>query len=510
VKVLHELGHGLACKAYGGEVHEFGVMLLALYPVPYVDASSSAAFVSKWQRALVGAAGVAAELFVAALAFYAWLLIEPGMARGVAYNVAVLASVTTLFFNANPLLRFDGYYILVDLIEAPNLGARANRYWQYLSERFVFGVRRTEPPPATPGERRWFVFYAPVSYAYRLFVSFTISLFVATQFFFIGVVMAVWTLGQGVLWPAVKGIQALIAGPQYADRVVRVRIVLGSAGVAVALLLFVVPLPHHTMATGVLWLPEHAILRAESAGFVRQMLAPPQAQLAAGQAVLDMVEPSLAARIGAQEAKAEELRAQYDAAWGTSQAKAQQLEQQLGRETATLARLQDEASHLTLRAQVAGLLLLQAPEDLPGRYLKKGDVVGYLRTPEAPLVRMVVPQSDVDAVRLDARAVEVRLVQDTAVRWPATLSRSSPSAVHQLPSPVLGAKGGGPVQTDPRDEKGLATLESVFEFELQLPAAVPHDYLGSRVHVRFEHSPEPIGWRLGRALRRVFLSHFGT
>jgi putative peptide zinc metalloprotease protein len=122
----------------------------------------------------------------------------------------------------------------------------------------------------------------------------------------------------------------------------------------------------------------------------------------------------------------------------------------------------------------------------------------------------VVPQSEVDSVRLDTRAVEVRLVQDTARLFEATLARSTPGAVHQLPSAVLGSKGGGPEQTDPRDDKGLTTLESVFEFELLLPGNVPHDFLGSRVHVRFEHEPEPIGWRIGRAVRRMFLSQFST
>lgn len=508
VKLVHEFGHGLACKAFGGEVHESGVMLLALYPVPYVDASNASTFVNKWQRALVGAAGMLAELFVAALAFYAWLLLEPGTPRGIAYNVAVLASVTTLFFNANPLLRFDGYYILIDIIEAPNLGSRANRYWQYLAERYVFGVKRTEPPQATRGEKRWFVLYAPVSYVYRLIISFSIALFVATQFFVIGVLLAMWTVAQGVVWPLMKGVKALATGPQYADRGTRVRGVMGTGLVLVALLLFVVPLPRHTMATGVLWLPEHAIVRAESAGFVRQLLAQPGSVLATGAAVVDMVDPSLAARIAAQEAKAEEVRAQYDAAWGQSQSKAQQLEQQLARETASLERLQDDARRLTLRTQASGTLLLQSPEDLPGRYLKQGDVVGYLHTPDEPLVRLVVPQSEVDPVRLQTRAVEVRLVQDTALRFDATLARSMPGAVHQLPSAVLGSKGGGPEQTDPRDDKGLTTLESVFEFELLLPADVPHEFLGSRVHVRFEHDPEPIAWRLGRSVRRLFLSHF--
>jgi len=510
VKLVHELGHGLACKAFGGEVHETGAMLLVLYPVPYVDASNAATFVDKWQRALVGAAGMLAELFVAALAFYAWLLLEPGIWRGIAYNVAVLASVTTLFFNANPLLRFDGYYILVDIIEVPNLGSRGNRHWQYLAERYVFGVKRTEAPQATPGEKRWFLLYAPVSYVYRLIIAFSIAFFVATQFFVVGVVMAVWTLAQSVLWPIIKAGKALVIGPQFADRVARVRGVVGTGLGLIALLLFVVPLPNHTMATGVLWLPEHAIVRAESAGFVRQLLAQPGSVLAAGAAVVDMVEPGLAARIAVQQAKAEEVRAQYDAAWGPSQSKAQQLAQQLAREAASLERLQDEARRLTLRTHAAGTLLVQSPEDLPGRYLKQGDVVGYLHTSDAPLVRLVVPQSEVDPVRLDTQGVEIRLVQDTAALFKATLARSTPGAVHQLPSAVLGSKGGGTAQTDPRDEKGLATVESVFEFELLLPSHLSHDFLGSRVHVRFEHPPEPVAWRLWRAVRRLFLSHFDT
>jgi putative peptide zinc metalloprotease protein len=510
VKVVHELGHGLACKRFGGEVHETGLMLLMFYPVPYVDASHAAAFVSKWQRALVGAAGMLAEFAIAAIAFYAWLLLEPGLARGVAYNVAVLASVTTLFFNGNPLLRFDGYYILADLIEIPNLAARATRHWQYLAERYVFGVRGSEAPAATVGERRWFVFFAPASYAYRLLVALGIALLVANQFYVLGVLMALWTVGQSVCWPAFKALRALWVGPQFAERSLRVRAVLATATILSLLLLSVLPLPHHTLAQGVLWLPERAIVRAQSDGFVRQVLATPGDWLENGVPVLDMVEPALVARIQAQQAKADELQVRLDAAWGQSQAKAQQFEQQLAQEQAALARLQDEARNLTLRTRAAGVFLLESAADLPGRFLKQGDVVGYLRTADAPLVRLVVPQSEVDAVHLDTRHAEVRMAQDSGTRWDATLLRLAPAAVHQLPSAALGPRGGGELATDPRDDKGLTTLDALFEFELRLPQEVPHELLGSRVLVRFEHSPEPVGWRAGRALRRLFLSKFSA
>jgi putative peptide zinc metalloprotease protein len=394
------------------------------------------------------------------------------------------------------------------VVEIPNLGARANKQWQYLAERWVFGVRNPEPPPATPGERRWFVGYAPLSYAYRLFVSFGIALFVAQKFFFVGVAFGIWTLAQGVLWPLLKGLRALATGPQFADKGGRVRAVLASGAVLLALLLFVLPLPFHTSSEGVLWLPERAILRAQTACFVRQVLAEPGALVQPGQAVVESVEPGLAARIEAQRAKVEEIGAQVDAAWAVSQSRVQQLQQEATREQAALVRLEDEAQHLTLRAAMAGTLLLDRAADLPGRYLRKGEVIGYLRTDEPPLVRVVVPQSDVEQVRLTTTGVEVRLPQALGDTWAAEMKRGVPSATRQLPSATLGAHGGGAVPTDPRDDKGVATLESVFEFELQLPADVPHEYLGSRVYVRFEHAPEPVGLRMLRAVRRAFLSYF--
>src|SRR5689334_4820421 len=139
IKAFHELGHASATKAGGGEVHDLGLILLVLMPVPYVEASAASAFSSKWRRATVGAAGMAAELFLAALAFYLWLAVEPGMIRAALFNLMLIAGVSTVIFNGNPLLRYDAYYILCDLIEMPNLSARALRYWAYLAERYALG-----------------------------------------------------------------------------------------------------------------------------------------------------------------------------------------------------------------------------------------------------------------------------------------------------------------------------------------------------------------------------------
>ena len=153
VKGLHELGHATATRARGGEVHDMGVMLLVLMPVPYVDASSATVLRSRWWRATVGAAGMLVELFIAALAFYLWLAVEPGLVRAVCFNVMLVAGVSTLVFNGNPLLRYDAYYILADLVELPNLAQRAASYWGYLAERYLLRVREAVSPAATRSER---------------------------------------------------------------------------------------------------------------------------------------------------------------------------------------------------------------------------------------------------------------------------------------------------------------------------------------------------------------------
>ncbi|NIO11783.1 MAG: peptidase M50, partial [Deltaproteobacteria bacterium] len=111
LKAFHEFGHGFAVKVKGGEVHEMGIMLLVFTPIPYVDASAASAFRERRERVIVGAAGMMVELFIAALALFVWINIEPGPIRSLAYNVIFIAGVSSILFNGNPLLRYDAYYI---------------------------------------------------------------------------------------------------------------------------------------------------------------------------------------------------------------------------------------------------------------------------------------------------------------------------------------------------------------------------------------------------------------
>jgi putative peptide zinc metalloprotease protein len=202
VKVFHEFGHAFACKKFGreegtgGEVHAMGIMFLVFMPLPYIDASSAWAFRRKWHRAVVGAAGVLVELAIAAVAAIVWARTAEGTAfHAIAYNVMFIASISTVIFNGNPLLRFDGYYVLSDLVEIPNLSQRALGYLYYLVRRYVWRVRKVQSPAHTRGEGVWFVVYGVASTAFRVFISIRIVLFLGDrlpkELFFVAVAFGI-------------------------------------------------------------------------------------------------------------------------------------------------------------------------------------------------------------------------------------------------------------------------------------------------------------------------------
>ena len=148
MKLIHESSHALAVRRWGGEVHEFGIALLVMMPVPYVDATDSARFGSKYRRMAVAGAGIIAETTLAFLGLLVWVTVEPGVIRDIAFNCFLTGSVSSLLFNGNPLLKFDSYYVLSDLIEIPNLASRSNQYLLYLVRRYLLGLQSVSPVTA--------------------------------------------------------------------------------------------------------------------------------------------------------------------------------------------------------------------------------------------------------------------------------------------------------------------------------------------------------------------------
>ena len=168
VKVFHELGHALACRRFGGECHEMGVMLLAFTPCLYCDVSDSWMFASRWQRIVVAFAGIYVELLVASLAAILWYFSEPGAVHTISLYIILTCTVSTIIINGNPLLRYDGYYVLSDLLGIPNLDEQSRRaLWEPVS-RWI--SRHDGPAEPLDANRCWLALYAAAATVYRLAV----------------------------------------------------------------------------------------------------------------------------------------------------------------------------------------------------------------------------------------------------------------------------------------------------------------------------------------------------
>ncbi|WP_168212811.1 MULTISPECIES: PqqD family peptide modification chaperone [unclassified Bradyrhizobium] len=506
IKALHELGHASATKAGGGEVHDMGVVFLVLLPVPYVEASAATVFKSKYRRALVGAAGVIVELFVAAIAFYVWLLIEPGIVRALLFNVMLIAGVSTLLFNGNPLLRYDAYYILADLIEIPNLAARSTRYWGYLIERYLLGVHESEPPDATFGEKTWFVCYGFASTIYRMMVTIAIAIFIAGRFFVVGVILALWAVGAMAVFPVFKAVKHLVGSPRLHRHRRRAITVTAALLVAAAGFILFVPMPYHSHAEGVVWLPEQAVVRAGANGYFRDFLIGPGNAVTKGQALTQSTDPALDAQLRQSAAKVAELEAEYAANFVQDRNKAQIVSDRLDAERARLVRSRERSDALTARANTDGVFVVSQMGDMPGRYFHKGELLGYVMGNTAPIVRVVVPQDAVDNVRTVTNQIRLRLVHQPGVVMKGTLLREVPGGEEQLPSVALAAEGGGEIATDPRESKNPKALQRMFQFDVAIDDPGRVDRFGQRVYVRFEHQMTPLSVQWYRSIRRLFLS----
>ncbi len=179
IKIIHEFGHGLTAKHFGGEVHEMGMLFLVLTPALYCDVTDSWLLPSKWKRIWISAAGIYVECFLASIATFVWWNASDGLLKSLAMATMFICSVNTVLFNANPLLRYDGYYVMADWLEIPNLRIKSTQFFTYLFQERVLGL---EVPVQSymPRRRRWlFVTYAICSYCYRWVVTFSILYFLS-------------------------------------------------------------------------------------------------------------------------------------------------------------------------------------------------------------------------------------------------------------------------------------------------------------------------------------------
>ncbi|OHB78884.1 MAG: hemolysin D [Planctomycetes bacterium RBG_16_64_10] len=371
-KVLHELGHGLSCKHFGGECHEIGVMFLVLTPCLYCNVSDSWMLPSKWKRAAIGSAGMYVELILASLATFVWWFSEPGMLNHLALRVMFICSVSTVLFNGNPLLRFDGYYILADLVEIPNLRQKSSSILNRILAKWCLGMELPEEPFLPQRNRAFFALYTLAAVAYRWLILISILVFLYKVFEpyglqIIGQAIATASIGGMVVMPLWK-LGKFFHTPGRIEQVKRPYLYTTLALLAALLAaVLLVPLPHRVTCTVEIRPRDAASVYVEVPGRLDQVKVEPGDQVDAGAVLARLsnldVQVSMAALTGQRQEL--ELHCTYLAHQRSRDEQAGQewLEacETLAAVKAQCAEKDDELRRLTLAAPVAGTVLPPPP-----------------------------------------------------------------------------------------------------------------------------------------------------
>ncbi|CAH0347790.1 biotin/lipoyl-binding protein [Aquabacterium sp. CECT 9606] len=507
IKAIHEAAHALAVRRWGGQVREAGITLLMLLPVPYVDASAANAFRHAWQRMLVSAAGIMAELAMAALGLWLWQSTTEGLLHDAGFVVWFIACVSTLLFNANPLQRLDGYHVMTDALHLPNLGPRSKQWWQAHGQRWLTqqhdDMGQGQGPQPAPGERPWLVAYAPLAWGYQLLLWGALVAWAGSVSSLLGWLGGALALLFGLAKPAWSWARMAWQAVLWRPREQRASALRRAAWLLLPLLAMLLPWPDRLVVRGVVWAPDQALVRTEVDGLIQAVHHADGDAVKPGDVLVTLGNPKLLAqreRLAAQITQAEQ---DQFTGMGMNQDAAQsgKAQDELQRLQAEVARLDEQIAHLQVRALSAGRLVLPNEQDLPGRYLHRGDLLGHLLTAQPTTVRVAVREADAVQLRQHLGGVSVRLSSQGQRAEPGTLVRDAVGATRQLPSAALSEQQGGDIQTDPEDEHHLNTVRPIVLMDVRLDHAARAERLGERAWVRFDQGwapPVAQWWRWAR------------
>jgi len=503
LKLLHELGHALAIKRCGGNVREMGIALLVMFPLPYVDASSSSVFKAKNDRMLVSAAGILVELSVAALGALLWAG-SKGLASDIGLVLLLTGGLSTLLINGNPLLKFDGYYLLADWLEIPNFQVRSRRAVARTLRRCLSGRQDKKPRPEDSAEWRWLLGYGISSALYRTGLMLYIAWIVSDRWFLLGIALALFAIAQVVVLPVWRGAKVLRQDKELQGT--RTKVLAIGGPMLVLGLLCLLPLPHASVTRGVVWLPEEAVIRAAGVCEVDQVMIAPGSLVQAGDVLfqctdieLDAQEQYLVARIG-------ELEASLSGIARTDQvAYAKQLPELEATRT-MLDDIRQRADAQQHRATVNGHFDVSGTSALLGQAFSRGQIAAYTVPTNGRTIRLAFPEAMIADIDGEVERIEVRVKAAGlgAQVYTTSILHRAPRASTEVPSAALSTFGGGPHAADPTGD-GRRLLQSVVDIELDWPSAVEPAPIGEHVGVRFVHSPKPLAGRLINSVRRAFL-----
>lgn len=444
LKVVHETAHGVACKRYGGDVPEAGVLFLLFTPMAYVNVTSMWRFSNRWQRIIVAAAGMYVELFISFVSLIVWNQTD-GSIADIAFQVFLMASVTTILFNANPLMRFDGYFILSDLLNIPNLYTKGTKWFSDRFKHLFLGIPKSTDICADD-EIRVVAAYGSLAFFWKISIS--LGLIIASSVLFQGAGIVLAAIGT-VLWfgmPIMQQYQQLF-GPN-AKHAINVPRAAVSSGLS---LLFVIGMftflraPSIKSAPAIVQFGDETIVRAGADGFIDEILVADGQHVQQGEPLIRMSNPQLSMDVDhlhrqAKEAKIQSRIHQQEHEFSL----AQSFQQNYLSLVEQAEEKQKQADALVIRAEFDGFAFKRGLANSGGSFAKRGTALLTLAKREQKEVLVSVDQKDLESLRKN-EGEAVRVMIPGVCVFQSNLNKINPTASSKPSHVSLCAHVNGPL-----------------------------------------------------------------
>lgn len=505
-KTVHEFGHAVVLRRFGGQVPECGIMLLVFAPSPYVDASTAWALGSAWKRAAVGGAGMIFELALAGGAALVWLWTAPGqVVHQLAFNTMLTAGVSTVLFNANPLMRFDGYFIASDLLGMPNMMQRSFQLLKHAFVKGLFGAEKPEAPAiADARERGILVVYGLAAIAYRVVLFYGITMVLMDRLFGIGVVLAMWTGAVWVIGPMVKFVRYLVSDPVLVRSRGRAVLMTGAIIVVSGAAVGFVPMADTRSVPGVLASETKAHLYVSVAGRVVTGNAHEGDWVEHGQVLVALENQELAAQLSAARAELEVVEGVERMTVDRRPELVDLAQQRVSAQRLVVEHLERQVAMLTVRAPHAGVVVQGDPAGIVGAWVTAGDAICAVIDTQHVRIDASAAQRDaawLGTMERDAYVIEVRRLSDIERVIVCGEIEVAPGGQRSLSHAALAATGGGQVAVEASDATGRTAMRR--RFPVRIWAEGLQGSPGERVRVRFVLPKRPLMAQWGERVARI-------
>ena len=468
VKVVHELGHAYTATRFGCRVPTMGVAFMVMMPVMYSDVSDSYRLTSKRKRLLIAAGGVIAELGLAAIAFFAWGFLPEGTARSIAFIVATTSLIMSLMVNLNPLMRFDGYYVLADGLGIPNLQDRAFAFGQWKLRALLFGQQAAPPETVSAGMRQTMVTYAWAIWLYRLILFTGIAVMVYHYFFkALGIILFLVEIVWFIAMPIGREVAGWWTNREVYAASSRTWVTVASVGIVLALAF--VPLQTSISIPAVMQASSYATIFAPTPGRLQQVLIRDGQVVKAGDALVVLENPSLDKEVKLAETKVAmwDYRLGRQAGYGQDRAQRQVIAESLRAGLAELTGLEAKRDNLTLKAPITGIVRDRADSLVAGRWIDRKIPVAYLIDATQVQIEGLVPVDELAYVEVgqSARFIPLDLTRPSIE---AHVTEIAEVDEREFAVPYLASIYGGDVPVRKDDKGRLRPEVSVYRVLLQV------------------------------------------